>query len=110
LLSRLLVLAVLRARAFVCSGRADEVCDCPCRSRAAGIPGKIETRQCPVHFPSIDALVHTEVKASPIRDVIDAPSFDALLAGARAGLARLCDGSGEIRFAMPAHTVTARKV
>lgn len=56
---------------------------------AAGIDGaEIGTRECPVRFPSIDALVHTEVKASPIRDVIDDRSFEALLEGARAKLAR----------------------
>lgn len=76
----------------------------------AGIAGaRIETCQCPVHFPSIDALVHTEVKASPIRDVIDPRSFDALLKGARANLARFCNDGGEVSFAMPAHVVTARR-
>lgn len=77
--------------------------------RGAGIAGEIETRQCPVRFPSIDALVHTEVKASPIRDVIDARSFDALLQGARTTLARFCDEGGEVAFALPTHIVTARK-
>jgi SAM-dependent methyltransferase len=96
------VVALLRSPFALGDGRrlADLV-------RAAGIPGKIATPQCPVHFPSIDALVHTEVKASPIRDVIDADSFDALLEGAREGLARFCDDSGAITFAMAAHVVTA---
>jgi ubiquinone/menaquinone biosynthesis C-methylase UbiE len=78
--------------------------------RDAGIDGaEIETHYCTVRFPSIDALVHTEVKASPIRDVIDARSFDALLQGARENLARLCVEGEEVVFAMPAHIVTARK-
>jgi len=79
--------------------------------RTAGIEGAaVQTVECPVRFPSIDALVHTEVKASPIRDVIDQRSFDALLDGARERLARFCiDGTGEVAFAMPAHVVTARK-
>jgi SAM-dependent methyltransferase len=76
----------------------------------AGIAGAvIETRRWPVRFPSIDALVHTEVKASPIRDVIDAQSCDALLEGARQNLARFTSNGGEVRFAIPAHTVSARK-
>jgi SAM-dependent methyltransferase len=78
--------------------------------RDAGIDGaEIETHHCTVRFPSIDALVHTEVKASPIRDVIDARSFDALLEGARENLARLCIEGDEVTFAMPAHVVTACK-
>jgi SAM-dependent methyltransferase len=76
----------------------------------AGIAGaRIETHQCPVRFPSIDALVHTEIKASPIRDVIDDRSFEALLEGARQDLARFRSGGGEVTFAMPAHIMTARK-
>lgn len=77
---------------------------------AAGISGaEIRTHECPVRFPSIDALVHTEVKASPIREIIDERSFEALLEGARDSLARYCTGSGEVAFSMPAHVVTARK-
>lgn len=79
--------------------------------RAAGIEGaEVRTIECPVRFPSIDALVHTEVKASPIRDVIDRRSFEALLEGARERLARFCvDGKEEVAFPIPAHVVTARK-
>jgi ubiquinone/menaquinone biosynthesis C-methylase UbiE len=79
-------------------------------ARAAGIAGAdVQTLKCPVRFPSIDALVHTEVKASPIRDVIDDRSFDALLAGARRRLAPWCSDGEGIAFALPAHIVTARK-
>jgi SAM-dependent methyltransferase len=79
-------------------------------ARAAGIEhAEIRTLECPVRFPSIDALVHTEVMASPIRDVIDEPGFGALLAGARDTLARFCSGGKEVAFAMPAHVVIARK-
>ena len=78
--------------------------------RAAGIDGaEVTTRDCPVRFPSIDALVRTEVMASPIRDVIDQRSFEALLEGARASLAPYRTGSGEVAFSMPAHVVSARK-
>ncbi len=76
----------------------------------AGIAGaSIDTRACPVQFPSIDALVHTEVQASPIRDVIDAQSFEALLEGARHKLAGFTSNGGEVSFAISAHIVTARK-
>ena len=77
---------------------------------AAGIESaSLATRACPVCFPSIDTLVHTEVKASPIRDVIDAQSFAALLEGAQRNLARFTSNGGEVRFEIPAHTVSARK-
>ena len=56
----------------------------------AGIAGaSIDTRACPVQFPSIDALVHTEVQASPIRDVIDAQSFEASARGRATKACRL---------------------
>lgn len=78
--------------------------------RTAGIAdAEIETRDRPVHFPSIDALVHAEVMASPIRDVIDDGSFDALVHGARESLADLCRSDGTIGFPMPAHIMSARK-
>jgi SAM-dependent methyltransferase len=77
---------------------------------AAGIgPAAIRMHQCPVRFPSIDALVHTEVKASPIRQIIDERSFGALLEGARDRIAPYRTGSGEVVFSMPAYFVTARK-
>jgi SAM-dependent methyltransferase len=77
---------------------------------AAGIGGaEVRTQECPVRFPSIDALVHTEVKASPIREIIDERSFEALLEGARDSLARYCTPSGEVAFSMPAYFVMARK-
>jgi SAM-dependent methyltransferase len=77
---------------------------------AAGIEGaEVRTFEVPVRFPSIDALVHTEIRASPIRDVIGEQSFEALLEGARAALAGLCEEGGAIKFALPAHLVTARK-
>jgi SAM-dependent methyltransferase len=77
---------------------------------AAGLEGvALQTLECPVRFPSIDALVHTEVKASPIRDVIDDQTFAALLEGARERLAPLCVNGKEVGFAMPVHVVSARK-
>lgn len=79
-------------------------------ARDAQIEGaEIRTSECPVRFPSIDALVQTEVKASPIREVIDDRSFDALLRGARGALARFLKSGGEIAFSLPAHIVTATK-
>jgi ubiquinone/menaquinone biosynthesis C-methylase UbiE len=76
----------------------------------AGIANaSIDTRACPVRFPSVDALVHTEVQASPIRDVIDAQSFEALLEGARHKLAGFTSNGGEVSFAISAHIVTARR-
>jgi SAM-dependent methyltransferase len=78
--------------------------------RTAGIEGaELRTLECPVRFPSIDALVHTEVKASPIRDVIDDQSFAALLEGARESLADLRHAEGEVGFPMPVHLITATR-
>jgi hypothetical protein len=53
--------------------------------------------------------VHTEVKASPIREVIDQRSFDALLEGARRRLAPFCIDGGDVAFVLPAHLVSGRK-
>jgi SAM-dependent methyltransferase len=79
-------------------------------ARAAGITGsEVETHQCPVRFPSIDALVQTEVMASPIRGIIDDASFDALIQGAREALATWRRDDGEVAFPLPAHVLTARK-
>ena len=79
-------------------------------ARAAGIDGaEVQTHRCPVRFPSIDALVQTEVMASPIRDVIDDASFDALIRGAREALATWRKDDGEVAFPLPAHILTARK-
>jgi SAM-dependent methyltransferase len=78
-------------------------------ARAAGIDAEVQTHQCPVRFPSIDALVQTEVMASPIRDVIDDASFDALIRGAREALATWRKDDGEVAFSLPTHILTARK-
>jgi SAM-dependent methyltransferase len=79
-------------------------------ARAAGIAGaKLATARCPVRFPSIDALVHTEIMASPIRDVIDEASFEALLEAAREALGTWRTEGGEVAFALPAHVLTATK-
>jgi len=79
-------------------------------ARAAGIHGaEVRTHRCPVRFPSIDALVQTEVRASPIRDIIDDASFDALIRGARETLASWRKDDGEVAFPLPAHVLTARK-
>lgn len=78
--------------------------------RATGIEGAaIDTRQCPVRFPSIDLLVRTEVMASPIRDVIDDQSLAALVQGARESLAHLRGDQGEVVFPMSAHIAAARR-
>jgi SAM-dependent methyltransferase len=79
-------------------------------ARAAGIHGaEVRTHQCAVRFPSIDALVQTEVMASPIRNVIDDASFDALIRGAREALATWRKDDGAVAFSLPADVLTARK-
>jgi SAM-dependent methyltransferase len=77
---------------------------------AAGIDGaRIETPEIQVRFPSTDALVETEIMASPIRDVIEERDYVALCAGARQALAPLCGPDGAIGFPLAAHIVSARK-
>jgi hypothetical protein len=79
-------------------------------ARAAGITdAEVRTIESPVRFPSIDALVHTEIKASPIRDLIDGASFDALLEAARGALAPFCAGGREVSFGLPVHVLLGRK-
>jgi SAM-dependent methyltransferase len=79
-------------------------------ARVAGIHGAhVQTHRCPVRFPSIDALVQTEVMASPIRDIIDEASFDALIRRAREALATWRKDDGEVAFSLPTHILTARK-
>jgi hypothetical protein len=53
--------------------------------------------------------VQTEVMASPIRDVIDDASFDALIRGAREALATWRKDDGAVAFSLPADVLTARK-
>jgi hypothetical protein len=53
--------------------------------------------------------VHTEIKASPIREIIDAASFNALLEGARERLEPFSVDDDRIGFGMPAHILIARK-
>lgn len=78
--------------------------------RAAGIgDARIETSEMPVRFPSIDALVETEIMAAPIREVIEAEDYAALCARARTALAPLCGPDGAVTFPLAAHIVSARK-
>ena len=78
--------------------------------RASNIDGaQIRTVECPVRFPSIDALVHTEIKASPIRDIIDARSFASLLELAHERLTPFCVDGRRVSFDMSAHILAARK-
>jgi ubiquinone/menaquinone biosynthesis C-methylase UbiE len=77
---------------------------------AAGIEdARIDTTEIPVRFPSIDALVETEIMASPIREVIEQRDYAALRAGARTALSPWCRPDGAVGFPLAAHIVSGRK-
>ena len=78
--------------------------------RDAGIDGaEIETRDGAARFPSIEAWVHTDVKGWTLADMIDDDQYAALRAAAGDRLQRFVQADGSVRFAHPAHIVTAEK-
>ena len=79
-------------------------------SRDAGIEGaEIRTPALSGALPFDRCSGAHRDQASPIRDVIDERSFEALLEGARHSSPACTSHGGEVSFAMPAHIVTARK-
>lgn len=77
---------------------------------AAGIEAiDIESLEGTARFPSIDEFVESEVKGSPLDDILDAQSYQLLLDEARRGLKFCVNGCGEVVFPMPAHIVAAGK-
>lgn len=79
-------------------------------ARSAGIErARVETHRQTVRYPSIEALVTTEVRASPIRGIIDDAGFAALLEGAERRLAPLAGPDGTVEFPMPMHVIVAMK-
>lgn len=77
---------------------------------AAGIAGaRVATRRGTACFPSIEAWVHTDVKGWTLADLIDDGQYRRLQAAAGEALADFAGPDGAVRFAHPAHIVTATK-
>jgi SAM-dependent methyltransferase len=78
---------------------------------AAGIEGaEVATIRGEARFPSIEAWVHTDIKGWTLADMIDDEQYATLQREAACALQAFVDAEGRVRFAAPAHVVTARKV
>ncbi len=74
----------------------------------AGIDGfQIDTMTGAARFPSIDAWVRTDVKGWTLAELIDDAQFETLRQEAAKELARFVAADGSVRFAAPAHIVSA---
>lgn len=63
-----------------------------------------------VTLPSVDALVHTEIQATPLAERIDKSAYLAIARDARAALADYVDGQGTVRLPIRAQFITGRKL
>lgn len=98
--------AVLRAP-FVL-GDVDELLEL---YRMAGISrASIDTSQRHARFASVEEFVETEVRGSPMDDLLTATEFDTLLADARNALGDFVDDAGRLRTPIEAHIVTSAKL
>lgn len=76
----------------------------------AGIAGaQVGTHHGRAVFPSIAAWVHTDVKGWTLADMIDDAQYVALVDAAEQKLQGFVQADGSVRFAHPAHIVTAAK-
>ena len=62
-----------------------------------------------VTFPSVDALVHTEIQATPLADRITEHNYVALIHDARNALAPYLEPGGALRLPIRAQFVSGRK-
>ena len=62
-----------------------------------------------VTFPSVDALVNTEIQATPLAERINDSVYLAIARDARTALADYVDAQGAVRLPIRAHFITARK-
>jgi ubiquinone/menaquinone biosynthesis C-methylase UbiE len=78
---------------------------------AAGIlRARCSTCDGTARFPSIESWVHTDIKGWTLADTIDEDQFLELQREAQIALRRFAQPDGSVRFATPAHIVTARKI
>lgn len=62
-----------------------------------------------VTFPSIDALVHTEIRATPLAERIDDAAYRAIARDTRTTLADYVDAQGTVRLPIRALFIAGRK-
>jgi hypothetical protein len=62
-----------------------------------------------VTFPSIDALVHTEIQATPLAARIDDSTYSAITRSARSVLAEHVTADGEVRLPINARFIAGRR-
>jgi SAM-dependent methyltransferase len=77
--------------------------------RAAGIDAvTVDLRPGTIRFPTVDSFVETEVRGSPLDDLLDEESYRGLLAEARDALRPFCAGDGQVTMPLDAYVATAR--
>jgi ubiquinone/menaquinone biosynthesis C-methylase UbiE len=69
----------------------------------------IELRDGTITFPSIEVFVETEVKGSPLDDLLDEESYRGLMQDAKEKLRQFCTEGPEVVMPMDAFVITARR-
>jgi hypothetical protein len=76
---------------------------------AAGLRAhEARTRTGTARFASIDHLVETEVKSTPLGERIGEDVYQRIVEGAREELRPFVTGTGEVRLPITGHLITAR--
>jgi ubiquinone/menaquinone biosynthesis C-methylase UbiE len=70
---------------------------------------RINTLPGTAHFPSIESWVYTDIKGWVLADQFDDAQYEQLLREAKQSLAPFVEADGQVRFASPAHIVSATK-
>jgi SAM-dependent methyltransferase len=70
---------------------------------------RINTLPGTAHFPSIESWVFTDIKGWVLADKLDDAQYEQLLREAKQTLAPFVEADGQVRFASPAHIVSATK-
>jgi SAM-dependent methyltransferase len=76
---------------------------------AGVVESTIELRDGTITFPSIEAFVETEVKGSPLEDLLDEESYRGLTEDAKAELLQFRTEGGDVVMPMDAFVATASK-
>jgi SAM-dependent methyltransferase len=77
---------------------------------AAGLHGAVVAlRDGTMTYPTIEVFVETEVKGSPLEDLLDAESYHGLLQDAQEKLRQFCTEGGDVVMPMDAFIITATK-
>ncbi len=73
---------------------------------SAGLNPTIETKETVAHFPSIEAWVTTDIRATPMSGMFDDEALEAFIESAKEYLSEYENEDGTVSFPAPAHTVT----